>query len=191
MLGQFISAIGIVDALITSLINEGAGRHPIVDFSMTWIALGAVPAMVASVVIQWWIGNARARRRHAALAAGLSFVLALCLNQIIIFLVQRVRPYDAGASHLIILPSADPSFPSDHATVAFAIAFSFLLLGWKNTGMAYVAVAALIALSRVYVGTHYLGDVIGGAMTAYSAAVIVWLSFQPDSAGSQRLIRFL
>ena len=35
--------------------------------------------------------------------------------------MHRIRPYDAGLTHLIVAPSFDWSFPSDHATAAFAI----------------------------------------------------------------------
>jgi len=38
--------------------------------------------------------------------------------------VDRVRPYDAGVTRLLIERSQDPSFPSDHATIVFAVAFA-------------------------------------------------------------------
>jgi undecaprenyl-diphosphatase len=54
------------------------------------------------------------------------------------------------------------SFPSGHATVAFAcatvLAFAVPRLRWP-----LFALAALIAWSRVYVGVHYPGDVLAGA----------------------------
>ena len=125
------------------------------------------------------------------LGVAIVFLLAIGINQVVLLLVQRTRPYDALTSHLIISPSADPSFPSDHASAAFAIAFSFLLLGWRKQGLAYTAAAVLIALSRVYVGIHYVGDVIGGAMTALLAALIIHLSFRPVSALSRSLGRIL
>src|SRR5262249_53375005 len=94
-------------------------------------------------------------------------------NQIVLLFVHRLRPYDAGISHLIIGRSSDWSFPSDHATATFAIAVTFLLQGLRGRGLAFLAAALLVCLSRVYVGTHYAGDVLGGAATGIVAASAV------------------
>jgi undecaprenyl-diphosphatase len=107
------------------------------------------------------------------LASGFSFLLGLALNQVILLFVHRVRPYDAGVSHLLVAPSADPSFPSDHATASVAIAAAFLVHGMRKPGLVYAAAAALIAVSRIYIGTHYASDVLGGALTAIIAALAV------------------
>src|SRR3546814_11007049 len=78
------------------------------------------------------------------------------LNQLILLLVNRVRPYDVGVSHLLIGPSADPSFPSDHATATIAIAAAFFVHRAWRPAAGYFAAALLIMLSRVYIGTHYV-----------------------------------
>jgi undecaprenyl-diphosphatase len=52
--------------------------------------------------------------RHVAVASALSCPGGLALNQLILRLIHRKRPYDTGVSHLIIAPSADWSFPSDY-----------------------------------------------------------------------------
>jgi undecaprenyl-diphosphatase len=87
--------------------------------------------------------------------------------------VQRVRPYDAGISHLIINRSGDWSFPSDHATATFAIAAAFLVHGLTRRGLAFLVAAFLVCVSRIYVGTHYVTDILGGATTGIVAATIV------------------
>jgi undecaprenyl-diphosphatase len=88
-------------------------------------------------------------------------------------MVQRVRPYDAGVTHLLITASADPSFPSDHATASCAIVFSYLLQERYRRTIIFLLGALLVMFSRIYVGTHYLGDVAGGAVTALIAAVVI------------------
>lgn len=45
----------------------------------------------------------------------------------------------------------------------------------------------LIACSRIFVGTHYLTDVLGGALTGICAAVMVWALYREGS----RLDRFV
>jgi undecaprenyl-diphosphatase len=94
-------------------------------------------------------------------------------NQLVLLFVQRVRPYNAQITHLIIDRSADFSFPSDHATASFAIAAAFLLQGLPKRGFVFLAAAVLLAVSRVYIGTHYVGDLLGGALTGTVAAFVV------------------
>lgn len=95
--------------------------------------------------------------------------------------MQRIRPYDAHITHLIVDRSVDFSFPSDHATASFAIAAAFLLHRLPKRGFIFFAVAVLLAMSRVYVGTHYVSDVLGGAVTGIVAAVLVRVAYREGS----------
>ena len=156
----------IIDAGLTYFINSFGGQNSIVDAVMKFVSFVGVPAMVFTVACLWWPRNTRQHTRFVALSAGLAFLVALALNQIILLVVQRVRPYDVGVTHLLVSPSGDPSFPSDHASAAIAIAFAFLFCGRLQQGVVFAVCATFVAVSRVYVGTHYVGDVLGGAMTA-------------------------
>lgn len=162
-----------LDAAATRAINGLAGASAVVDFLMVQVSAIGVPLLVLAVAAQWWRGQDRSHNRHVLVAAGFSFLLGLAINQLILLFVHRIRPYDGGVSHLLIGPSADPSFPSDHATATFAIAAAFLLHGMRRMGLWFLAAAVLVAISRVYVGTHYVGDVLGGAATGIAAAVLV------------------
>ncbi|PWI49878.1 phosphatase PAP2 family protein [Rhizobium phaseoli] len=162
-----------LDAFLTHAINSLAGTNPAIDFLMIWVSAIGVPLLVLAVAGQWWRQGDRDHTRHVLVAAGLSFLFGLAINQVIPVLVHRIRPYDAGISHLLIAPSADPSFPSDHATATFAIAAAFLLLGMRRLGLWFLAGALLVTVSRVYIGTHYVSDVLGGALTGIIAAMAV------------------
>jgi undecaprenyl-diphosphatase len=113
--------------------------------------------------------------RHGVIAAGFSALLALGAAQIVAHLVERPRPYIAhpGDAHLFIAASPDPSFPSDHATAAFAIAVA-LLLRHRRAGILALAMAVTVSVARVAVGTHYPGDVVAGALLGSAAALILW-----------------
>ena len=113
--------------------------------------------------------------RHGVAAAGFAALLALGVADVISHIWLRPRPYVAhpDVAHLFIAPSADPSFPSDHATAAFAIAVS-ILLRHRKAGILAVVLATIVAVSRVVVGTHYPSDVLGGALIGTFAALFFW-----------------
>jgi undecaprenyl-diphosphatase len=93
---------------------------------------------------------------------------------------------DEEASHLIISKSPDWSFPSDHATASIAIVAAFALQGLPRRTLIFGLLALLICWSRIFVGTHYLTDVLGGSLTGVIAAMLVWVLYREGS----RLDRF-
>ena len=113
--------------------------------------------------------------RHGVIAAGFSAALALGIAQIIAHLWDRPRPYLAHPTeaHLFIAPSPDPSFPSDHATAAFAIAIALLLRN-RKAGIVALVMAVALCVARVAAGTHYPGDVLAGAVLGTAAALLFW-----------------
>lgn len=167
-----------LDAALTTWINGWSGHFAATDVLMAWISALGIPVLVLVVAVQWWLPRPDRSKRHILVAAGLSFLLGLGINQVVLLFVQRLRPYDVGVSHLLIERSADFSFPSDHATASVAIAVAFLLHGLKRQGLAFLAAAVLLAVSRVYIGTHFLGDVLGGAITGAAAAAAVKAAYR-------------
>jgi undecaprenyl-diphosphatase len=113
--------------------------------------------------------------RHGVVAAGFSALLALGAAQVIAHIWERPRPYIAhpGDAHLFIAATHDSSFPSDHATAAFAIAVA-LLLRHRKAGIVALVLAVTVSVARVAVGTHYPGDVLGGALLGSAAALVLW-----------------
>lgn len=176
-----------MDHAATHWLNAYAGSLPPLDLVMTAMTWLGVPVMIVLVALQWWRRADRLHVRHACVAAGLSFLLGLAVNQVILLFLHRIRPYDAGITHLIVSPSADWSFPSDHATAAFAIVAAFFLNGLRRAGAWLLVGAVLICLSRVYVGTHYVSDVLGGAFTGIIAALAIWIIYREGT----RLDRFI
>ena len=114
---------------------------------------------------------------HVARAgwAGLSTFVAVGLNQPIVHAVDRARPYaHLHDVHLLGTPSADPSFPSDHATLAGA-AIAGLFLVDKRLGWTATAAGLLLCVDRVYIGAHYPADVLAGLTLGAAVAIIGWI----------------
>jgi len=70
-------------------------------------------------------------------------------------------------------------FVSSHATNTFALAI-FMSLFFKNKAVSVLLIiwAIIVAYSRIYLGVHYLGDVLGGAILGIVIAFIVYYLFK-------------
>jgi undecaprenyl-diphosphatase len=167
-----------MDLTLYKALNGFAAHHDALEDVLRFFALDAQYFFVGLLAVlflatgKWRSVNAR----HGVVAAGFSALLALGIAHLITEFWDRARPYEAHptAAHLFISPSSDPSFPSDHATAAFAIAVAIWLRS-RKAGWLALAMATILAVSRVAVGVHYPGDVIGGALIGTASALIFWV----------------
>lgn len=121
-------------------------------------------------------GARRTVARRAGVAAAASVALALLAGHLLSTIVDRPRPFvaHAGAIHAFLAHAADPSFPSDHATAAFAIATA-VALRMRGPGIVLLVLATIVAAGRVFLGLHYPSDVLAGAALGAAAALACWL----------------
>jgi undecaprenyl-diphosphatase len=73
----------------------------------------------------------------------------------------------------------DYSFPSDHATALFAIAFGLYIFNWKKAGSWFLLYSLIIVICRVAIGVHYPLDIIGGVASALIGVSIIYLVREP------------
>ena len=136
----------------------------------------AVPLYAAATIALWLLARpyGEVKWKLACTAALSSAALAMIANQVISHVWDRPRPYVAhpGLTHLLSSASPDPSFPSDHAAAAFAIAFAVLAFS-RKAGIGFLLAATVIGLSRVALGLHYPSDVVAGILVGWAAAMLV------------------
>jgi undecaprenyl-diphosphatase len=127
-----------------------------------WGSLALAPML-------WWT---RTRRFAGAIATAIAAQAVVVWSMKL--LVGRVRPWIALGLPPPIQAPHDGSFPSGHAAGCFCVV-AFLAVAlpaawptrvstarWAVLGA--TVLACLVALSRVYLGAHYIGDVVAGAV---------------------------
>jgi undecaprenyl-diphosphatase len=161
-----------VDASLFAALN---GAHTAVldpvMLTLSRIGYGASVWFTLALVTMLW-------PRHRAAAVRTLLVLGVTLgvnDQSIKPLVDRPRPFlnPAIAARVVQQPPPiTPSFPSGHSAASIAGALA-LSRAWPGARAALLALAALIALSRVYVGVHYPSDIVAGALLGLACAWLV------------------
>ena len=104
--------------------------------------------------------------------------------------VGAQRP--GAALHLVAKDG--PTFPSGHVTYTLALVGIVALIVGRDRGRrthaalaaATVAVAITVAGTRLYLGVHWLTDVVGGALLAVVAVVSGWAAYHAAGSGRPR-----
>ena len=112
-----------------------------------------------------------------ALKAFFAPLLVWMINYVLKKKIGRHRPWRANE---IIVPLAKvptcDSFPSSHAGSTFS--FFFILVWWEFPEAAWFGWwAALVSFSRMYLGVHYLTDILGGIIVGLFASGVIYLIF--------------
>lgn len=134
-------------------------------------AIWMIPALIGIV----WLRSGE-HTRKVLLEATVSGLAGLLINQLIGMLWQYPRPFMIGLGHTFISHAADSSFPSDHLTLLWAVAFSFLMHHRPRiAGMTLALLGLPVAWARIYLGVHFPLDMVGAVLVA---ALSAWLAFR-------------
>jgi membrane-associated phospholipid phosphatase len=154
------------------------------------------PLTVVFVIASaWWVkwplfavtgGCCDALRRRlpiTALAASGAAAVAEGVTVVLKHVTERARPplADPAIQAMISLPDST-SFPSGHAATAFAAATAVGILH-PRLRVPLLALAGMVALSRVYLGVHFWSDVLVGSLLGVTIGLLTVRLLQRDRPG--------
>ena len=115
------------------------------------------------------------KHRKWVLPLWFSFAISIATGFLIKIAVQRPRPFQTGIISSLIENTVgkwDFSFPSHHAIYIFC-ALPLLSKEFPKLKYLWIILAGLVAFSRVYLGVHFLSDVISGGVIGYMLGAFV------------------
>jgi undecaprenyl-diphosphatase len=162
-------------SLFLSINNLSLNSGFFINYINIFIALYSPFILAALLIIAYLAG-----KKNESLYAFYASIIGLFINFIIGFFYFHPRPFAAGLGHQLIYHANDSSFPSDHATLAFSIAFSFIILDKKKLlGILCLIFAFIISFARVYVGVHFPFDIVGSFIVSLFSTIIIYVSRKP------------
>jgi len=130
-----------------------------------WFGVAVVPVVTVVILLVM-------RRRWSAVYFALASVLSAGLVQLLKAVFSRARP-----GHMLVTSDLG-SFPSGHVANAATLAFALALIARRAwLWIAAVAYAVLMALSRTYLGVHWVSDTVGGFLLGAAVALMLWAPF--------------
>ncbi len=170
----FIVFLGVILTLISFFIDSvfikfiSSIRFDVLNgiFSaLTYLGNFEIFLMIALIITVFFLIH-----KKPFIAFWFSIIGSVLFGILVKYVIGRTRPFeDSIISNLV--PAALSSFPSAHAIAAFSV-LPFLNKAFPKSKIIFWSLAILVAFSRIYLGVHYLSDVIAGAFIGYGVAYL-------------------
>jgi undecaprenyl-diphosphatase len=158
----------------SSTIHSLAGRFTALDglmkFAAEYLLYGA-----AVIFVVLWLHN---RGLRSGLAGAMGAVAAVGLGAVIGALWSEQRPFVADHFVPLVAHSADASFPSDHLLALGGVAGGCWVAA-RRLAVATIGLACVVGFARVFVGVHYVGDVVAGFGIGFTCGLLAWVALGP------------
>lgn len=181
------AAVTKFDIEATNFINSLLPHNQLLDYFFSFFSQGGASVLIWIVIILLLILFEEKRDKRFIIYFFICFLVAgIVSNLFLKNLFKRVRPqtYFKYGKISKTCPK-DFSFPSGHATTAFAAAAALAYFDKKRKYLYYI-VAGLIGLSRIYLQCHYFGDVIAGAIIGFLITKVVLTLSSPIKHSNHR-----
>lgn len=167
-----------IDQSIFGVLNSLAGVSSFFDTAARFSAVYLIFAMIVGILA--FAGIWAQKNREAAFFALVlvfisGFTARIVIAEPVRILVARSRPYEIlPAVHQLVDHAMGRSFPSGHATLAFAIAAAVFFVH-RRAGAVLLCIAGVISISRVIIGVHWPSDILAGAVLGTGTA---WAAYR-------------
>ena len=145
-------------------INGLAGRSAAADYLFLQLGNRNTLYLPGACAIAYWLWSNRREALLGGPVLGAAVGLTDFFGGQLKWVFERVRPCRALTEAVKIEPSGCGglfSFPSNHAANTAALA-AFLQVLYPRSGWITWPIVALVGFSRVFIGAHYVTDVLGG-----------------------------
>ncbi|MEP0829277.1 MAG: phosphatase PAP2 family protein [bacterium] len=162
-MNEILASLVALDKTIFRFVNQSLA-NPVTDIIMPFITTDLHLKIFYGVCLFLILWKGDRRLRWAILGSLVVVTLSDQFSSAILKpLVGRLRPCKIMEVHLLVGCGSGFSFPSSHAANLFGQAFFFYGIA-PGSAKFLVPLAALVALSRVFVGVHYPGDILAGSI---------------------------
>jgi undecaprenyl-diphosphatase len=162
-----------IDRIILIWIHQ-EWRNPILDVAFVWLHESKHFVIPLALIWLYLIIFGGRRGRILALLLAIGLVLTDQISSHLLKpLVGRERPcFALDEINALVHQVHSRSFPSSHATNNFGAA-TILWQVRRGPWVWWMVVAALVAISRVYVGVHYPSDILAGMVLGIGIGFLV------------------
>lgn len=158
------------------------GLHDVFQDAFWWMLTAKWSSLLLVLGLAWVLMHQN--RRHALLLLGMLALTVLVADQVssglIKHLVERLRPtHDPSLENAVHVINGYRGglygFVSSHAANFFAVStLVALVMRHRVVTLGLFTWAVLQCYSRVYLGVHYPGDILGGIVVGVLAGLLIW-----------------